>query len=165
PKPEPEPEPEPEETPAPEEDVVPLPEPGKPKEPVVEKPKPKPVAEKPPQPMKKPQPKKIKPKKKPKEKEDKSDFDSVLKNLEKMKKYVSFEKEDSDSKKTGPSQKNVGNVGNKVTVSELEAVRRQLSRCWNIPAGAKDAHDLVIEVKVWLNKDGTLQKAKLMPST
>ena len=57
----------------------------------------------------------------------------------------------------------VGPTGNKeslpVTASEIDAVRRQIERCWNLPAGAKDAGDLVVSIRVEMNPDGTPRTA------
>jgi hypothetical protein len=36
----------------------------------------------------------------------------------------------------------------------MDLLREQLYHCWNIPAGARDAKDLVIEVKVQVGPDG-----------
>lgn len=57
----------------------------------------------------------------------------------------------------------VGPTGNKeslpVTASEIDAVRRQIERCWNLPAGAKDSGDLVVSIRVEMNPDGTPRTA------
>ena len=50
--------------------------------------------------------------------------------------------------------------GKPLTISELDAIRRQIERCWNVPAGAKDAHDMVVEIHVDMNPDRTVQQAK-----
>lgn len=46
-----------------------------------------------------------------------------------------------------------------VTSSEMDAVRRQIERCWNLPAGAKDAGDLIVSIRVEMNADGTPRSA------
>lgn len=46
-----------------------------------------------------------------------------------------------------------------VTASEIDAVRRQIERCWNLPAGVKDAGDLVVSIRVEMNADGTPRSA------
>jgi hypothetical protein len=40
-------------------------------------------------------------------------------------------------------------------------VRQQIARCWNLPAGAKDAENLIIEIKVGMNPDGTVREARI----
>lgn len=46
-----------------------------------------------------------------------------------------------------------------LTVSEIDAIRYQIQQCWSIPAGARDAVNLVVRIKVFLNADGSLSKA------
>ncbi|MFP6696049.1 MAG: cell envelope integrity protein TolA, partial [Alphaproteobacteria bacterium] len=46
-----------------------------------------------------------------------------------------------------------------MTMSEIDAIRYQIQQCWSIPAGARDAENLVVRIKVFLNSDGSLSKA------
>ncbi len=41
-------------------------------------------------------------------------------------------------------------------------VRQQIARCWNVPAGARDAKDLVVEVRVTVDPDGTVRQATIV---
>ena len=51
------------------------------------------------------------------------------------------------------------------TVTKLEInaiiyqINSQIQQCWSIPAGALDAVNLVVRIKVFLNSDGSLSKA------
>ena len=49
-------------------------------------------------------------------------------------------------------------TGNAATLSqsEIDALRAHLRRCWNPPVGIADARDLVVEVRIRFNQDGTL---------
>jgi outer membrane biosynthesis protein TonB len=152
-KPEPEPEkklePEPEPTPEP------APEPEKPAEPELtmddllapieeEKPKEKPK-------------KKDKPKKKKKKSKPKKDFTSLLKNIE-----------DSNSSADGKSQPEqdesstsdyaANNIGDILSITELDLIRRQFKDIWNVPAGARET-DITISIKIELNPDATIREA------
>jgi len=40
--------------------------------------------------------------------------------------------------------------------SEIDALRAQIQACWNPPAGAADAKDLIVRVRLTLNQDGSL---------
>ena len=60
------------------------------------------------------------------------------------------------------SPKKKFNANRAVTISEIDAVRRQIMRCWNVPAGSKDAKDIKIEIFVEMNSDGTVRKAKIL---
>lgn len=46
-----------------------------------------------------------------------------------------------------------------MTISEKDAIRYQIQKCWSIPAGARDAENLIVRIKVFLNTDGSLSKA------
>ncbi|MBT3533827.1 MAG: hypothetical protein HN478_08110 [Rhodospirillaceae bacterium] len=46
-----------------------------------------------------------------------------------------------------------------MTMSEIDAIRYQIQQCWSIPAGARDAENLVVRIKVFLNSDGSLSRA------
>jgi len=40
--------------------------------------------------------------------------------------------------------------------SEIDALRAQIQACWNPPAGAADARDLIVRVRLLLNRDGSV---------
>jgi colicin import membrane protein len=48
-------------------------------------------------------------------------------------------------------------TGEKLTQSEMDALRGQIEKCWNIPAGAEDAKDLKVSVKFRLDRTGALE--------
>lgn len=48
-------------------------------------------------------------------------------------------------------------IGNRLTISEVDAIRYQIEQCWNVPAGARDARDLVITIQISLKPDGSLK--------
>src|SRR5262249_40110586 len=43
-----------------------------------------------------------------------------------------------------------------LSLSELEALRARLAQLWTVPAGAKDPQELVVLIRVKLNRDGRL---------
>ncbi|MBT5751963.1 MAG: energy transducer TonB [Rhodospirillaceae bacterium] len=49
-----------------------------------------------------------------------------------------------------------------ITISEIDAVRRQFVKCWNVPAGARDAENLVVDIQVDVNPDGRVRRAKVL---
>jgi hypothetical protein len=49
-------------------------------------------------------------------------------------------------------------IGNQLTVSEVDAIKYQIEQCWNVPAGARDARDLVIKIRISLKPDGSLKQ-------
>jgi hypothetical protein len=46
-----------------------------------------------------------------------------------------------------------------MSMSEIDAIRHQIQQCWSVPAGARDAENLIVRIKVFLNSDGSLAKA------
>lgn len=93
----------------------------------------------------------------PKEKED---FTSVLKDLKRIKEKTQSQGQ-IDTETNPDDEGNAGKLGDQVTVSEMDAVRIHLRKCWNVPAGVKDAQDLKVNVRVWMNPDGTVKKAEV----
>ena len=44
----------------------------------------------------------------------------------------------------------------------VRAIQRQMSRCWQIEPGARDADTLVVEIQVVLNPDATVRDARIV---
>jgi hypothetical protein len=161
------------EKPKPPSEPKPKPEPEKPKE---EPPKPPPqsdLSDQPPEekPVEKPEPKpeppkEEKPKEEPKKDEpdtQEEDFEAVLKNL--SPEETTAEKPAEENLMTqSPVQEEAssGTIGDRITMSEMDALRRQLAQCWSILAGAEGAQDLVIEVRMQVNADRTVQSAEIV---
>jgi len=79
------------------------------------------------------------------------DFSSVLKNLVAQEDTV---------KKDKPAQN--APLGEKMTISEQDALRSQLERCWNVPFGAKDVEDIIVDISIKVNPDRTLREARIV---
>ena len=50
-------------------------------------------------------------------------------------------------------------LGNRLTLSEIDAVRRQIEPCWNVQIGARNPEELVVEVAMQMNRNGTVRRA------
>ena len=48
--------------------------------------------------------------------------------------------------------------GQPLTLSEVDALRAQIERCWIVQAGARFAEDLDVTIRVFLNADGSLRR-------
>jgi hypothetical protein len=89
--------------------------------------------------------------------------ESILKSVEKAKPRTEPDKADKVVKELAHATKPVtSSLDNKMTISEIDAVRRQIERCWNVPAGAKDAKNLVVDIHVVMNPDGTVREATVV---
>ncbi|MBT3371456.1 MAG: hypothetical protein HOA08_05880 [Rhodospirillaceae bacterium] len=151
---------------------------AKPAEVVTPKPKPaekpKPKAQKKPAPPKKiamAEPPKAfrslpRPKQKPKRRRPKFSADRIAALLDKDERKHRAEQQTKATKKrtaakppptSRPSPSRVRTQP--MTMSEIDAIRYQIQQCWTIPAGARDARNLVVRIKVFLNPDGSLAKA------
>ncbi len=142
------------------------------KEPVKEKPKPvEKTAEVAPKKAAPPPPKKTEKKpEKPKEetkkeepKPEEGDFGSVLKNL------VGAEdappQPDSvprDTPRQAPVLTAPAPLGSQMSMSEMDALRSQLAGCWNLLPGARNAQDLVVDIRMVVNPDKTVQSASVV---
>jgi outer membrane biosynthesis protein TonB len=54
------------------------------------------------------------------------------------------------------------NLADRLTISEEDLLRRQISQCWNMPIGAKDAGNLVVELVIDVNADRTVARAEIV---
>ncbi|MCK4939268.1 MAG: cell envelope integrity protein TolA [Rhodospirillaceae bacterium] len=136
------------------------------------KPKPKSKAKQKPKPEDKPSKASPRPKPKPKKKPAPPDpFASVLKTLEDLKSAPPVEDEKPKEKSQPTFEEQMENaletktqrqdIGPSLTISEIDLVRQQIARCWNLPAGAKDAHEMVVDLRVLMNPDGTVSNAQI----
>jgi hypothetical protein len=99
-----------------------------------------------------------------KKEEPKKDFASVLKNLDvsdkpPVKNELPDLKLDED---TAPQEGSNAPIGARLTMSEEDALRRQLEGCWNVPLGAKDAENLRVEIWMSIGEDRTLREARVV---
>lgn len=180
-EPEPEPEPEPEQM---AEEVAPEPEPPPQQEakavpePVAPEPEPEPEPVPPPEAKPEPEPEKLakptppKPKRRPNikvampdknKKHHEPELDqltSILRNVEKLR--------DQPKRRREPMAKAQIQGSTTLSASTLEqnemarAIQEQLRNCWRIDPGARGAADIVVEIKVLLNQDGSVQRVDIV---
>lgn len=106
---------------------------------------------------KKKEPKKDKPKK-----TEENDFDSLLKDLTPTEK-AQPETDQIDKKMTEPTPApNVSKFSDMLSMSEMDALRQQLSQCWSVMAGAANAEDQVVELSVSVNQDMTVASSEVV---
>ena len=138
------------------------------------KPKAKPTPK--PEPKAKPKPKpkqrlaKVKPRRKPKPPDA---FTSVLKTVEKLKRRPKPKEKKPEKKKesfeqlkqmvqalSSPTVRH--NPLRPLAISEIDLLRQQIRECWSLPAGAKDAENLSIEIRMAMNPDATVREARIL---
>ncbi len=100
------------------------------------------------------------------EKKDRPDaFDSLLKNLTRRQTARAEEPTPAPKRMAAlspPSAQPKAPLGTELTASEIDVVRQQLSRCWDIPAGARDARDLVVTIRGSIGPDGRVLQADIV---
>ena len=47
----------------------------------------------------------------------------------------------------------------RMTMREIDAIKLQIEQCWTVPAGARDAAELIIRIRIQLNRDGSLARS------
>lgn len=120
------------------------------------KPKPKPPEPKPapPKPKPKKEPKKEPPKKKPKpkpKKKEESELEALLKSLE------AEEPEEVEVAQTNIPYDPQSPESISQQQAILGSITNQIRRCWNVPAGARNAAGLQIAVDIDITRDGTVK--------
>jgi outer membrane biosynthesis protein TonB len=94
-----------------------------------------------------------------------NEFNKLLRDVAKLKPQDQVKPTDAktDSKQTAQEQKSMAPaLSDRLTITEEDALRRQISQCWNMPIGARDAQNLVVEIIIDVNPDRTVQKAEIV---
>jgi len=111
-----------------------------------------------PKPAEKPKP--------PEETKPKQDsFSKLLKDVSKLKPQETAKPTDekTDAKEQPQEAKTMAPaLSNRLTISEEDMLRRQISQCWNMPIGARDAQNLTVEIIIDVNQDRTVQHAEIV---
>jgi hypothetical protein len=112
---------------------------------------------------------KVKPRRKPKPPDA---FASVLKTVEKLKTQSKQKDKKKNNKKIESFEQQMSQVLasqiknhnplQKLAISEIDLVRQQIKECWSLPAGAREAEDLRIEIKMVMNSDGSVRQARIL---
>lgn len=147
-------------------DFLVAPQPKKPKAPVPpKKPKPQP---------KKPEPKKPEPKKtaKPEKGQPKlaNPLKSLLASVDALEKNIG-ETDTTATIKEGTQVNNMGVEGgiggsyfSELSITEADAIAGRLRQCWNLDPGAMGIKDMIIEIRAYLNQDGSVRKVDILDS-
>src|SRR3546814_15219146 len=102
---------------------------------------------------------------KEKKPEETDDFASVLKTVQKMKRAAAQPAEPAENApQTSESTVRQSNfdASRPLSVSEMDAIRQQIQRCWLVPAGAKDGASLLVDIRVRLNPDRKVRAVQIV---
>jgi len=167
---------EPEEETAPEEatptepkkDYLVAPQPKKPKAPKKKPTPPVPVAK--PKPKPKPKPEVKKEQKQPEKGKPQlaNPLKSLLASVDALEKEVGNTNQEATIKE-GTEVNNMGIEGgtggsyfSELSISEIDAIAGRLRACWNLDPGAMGIKDMIIEIRAFLNKDGSVRKVDII---
>ena len=167
---------EPEEETAPEEaaptepkkDYLVAPQPKKPKAPKKKPTPPVPAAK--PKPKPKPKPEVKKEQKQPEKGKPQlaNPLKSLLASVDALEKEVGNTNQEATIKE-GTEVNNMGIEGgtggsyfSELSISEIDAIAGRLRGCWNLDPGAMGIKDMIIEIRAFLNKDGSVRKVDII---
>ena len=167
---------EPEEEAAPEEaaptepkkDYLVAPQPKKPKAPKKKPAPPVPAAK--PKPKPKPKPEVKKEQKQPEKGKPQlaNPLKSLLASVDALEKEVGNTNQEATIKE-GTEVNNMGIEGgtggsyfSELSISEIDAIAGRLRACWNLDPGAMGIKDMIIEIRAFLNKDGSVRKVDII---
>jgi hypothetical protein len=98
-------------------------------------------------------------------KPDAAAFDSLLKNLTREQTAEALDAPPQPHRlaaTAAPSSQPKAPLGAQLTASEIDLLRQQLIPCFNPPFGAKEKPDLTADIRVVMNRDGTVQQARIV---
>lgn len=95
------------------------------------------------------------------------DFDNLLKDLAGEGTGPQSDGETLDTDNIDPNKPSglAPMTGDHLSISALDALQYQLARCWNPPAGAADAQDLIVEVRIVVRQDRTVESATIVDTS
>jgi outer membrane biosynthesis protein TonB len=143
--PEPEPQPEPEPEPKPEQETEVPPQEERQRTPPVPQEKPQ-LAEK------------------PKEEKREEPLNSLLNNVLKDLKQQPQQQAPKKQEPQPQAAQQASLSSQPMSISEIDAIRRHIEGCWNVPAGARDAESLIVELRVAMNSDGNVRSVEILDS-
>jgi len=102
----------------------------------------------------------IRPQHKPKPEKAKPEFDinNIASLVDRIQKQPAQTTAPAEPTKPSQATRSTTGVGAQtaMTMSEIDALRSQMMKCWNVPIGAPDPAALVLSLKIQFNQDGTV---------
>jgi len=103
-----------------------------------------------------------KPASKPKPKKPDYNLKSLLASVEKVRQDTSSSAPQEEQNEKALDNGTEGRMDKILTISDKDFIATKLRDCWNIDGGAQGIEDIVIEVRVLLNQDGSVREATIM---
>lgn len=99
----------------------------------------------------------------PQEEPEDASFDDLLRDLENVAETQSAEVEPTESEAVTPPIPTNSSSDN-LSMSMKEAMRRAVEKCWNFDAGSMGAGEMLVEIRIRLNPDGSVVNAEIQDS-
>ncbi len=55
-----------------------------------------------------------------------------------------------------------GSLLSDLTISEKDLIASKISSCWNVNAGVENADQMIVEIRAYINKDGSVREVKIL---
>lgn len=94
------------------------------------------------------------------EPEEDTAFTDLLRDLENVAETQTAQAEPTQTQSETPPIPTSSSSDN-LSISAKDAMRRKVISCWNIDPGTRDAEDMLIVIRLWLNPDGSVQNVKI----
>jgi outer membrane biosynthesis protein TonB len=98
----------------------------------------------------------------PKKQEPKPDFNSLLANLTPKESETPRQNPVAENEQPTAASRAVGQLADTLSMTEEEALRRQIERCWVVPVGARDAQNLAVELRVEVGPDRMVRGVQII---
>ena len=99
----------------------------------------------------------------PQEEPEDTSFDDLLRDLENVAETQTAEVEPTESEAVTPPIPTNSSSDN-LSIGMKEAMRRAVERCWNFDAGSMGAGEMLVEIRIRLNPDGSVVNAEIQNS-
>ncbi|MBQ4472212.1 MAG: cell envelope integrity protein TolA [Alphaproteobacteria bacterium] len=103
-----------------------------------------------------------KPEPKPKPKKPEYNLKSLLASVEKVRKEAPAQQQPEEATADALDNGFEGRVDKILTISDKDFIASKLRDCWNIDGGAQDIDEIIVEVRVLVNKDGSVRDVKIL---
>ncbi len=103
-----------------------------------------------------------KPTPKPKSKKPDYNLKSLLASVEKVRQNTPTPQTQQPITEEALDNGTEGRMDKLLTISHRDFISSKLKDCWNIDGGAQDIEEIKIEIRVLVNKDGSVREVKIM---
>lgn len=103
-----------------------------------------------------------KPEPQPKSKKPDYNLKSLLASVEKVRQDTPAPTPQEENNTEALDNGTEGRMDQLLTVSDKDFIASRLRDCWNIDGGAQNIDEIVVEIRVLVNKDGSIRDVKIM---